>query len=429
MKIKTKKLDFDKAMKLKREKKLHPLKPNILFRTLIRVLALPDLRKTKFSYTEKGMDKVKGEPCLILMNHSSFIDLKIASAILYPRPYNIVCTSDGFVGKSLLMRLIGCIPTAKFVSDTQLIRDMQFALKEKKCSVLMYPEASYSFDGTATALPRRLGALLKRLDVPVVSIITSGAFSRDPLYNGLKLRKVKVSAEVCCLLTREQIAELSVEELDKVLDDAFSFDAFAWQKQNNIEITEPFRAEGLERILYKCAACKEEGAMEGKGTELVCHKCGKRYHLSILGELKALEGESEFTHIPDWYRWQRESVRKEIQNGEYRLDTEVDIAVLVNHKAVYKVGEGRLQHDENGFVLEGCEGKLSYTQKPLSSYGLYADYFWYEIGDVICIGKRDCLYYCFPKKSSVSVAKTRLAAEELYKLKKPHREKMAAKAE
>ncbi|MEE1280340.1 MAG: 1-acyl-sn-glycerol-3-phosphate acyltransferase [Oscillospiraceae bacterium] len=427
MKIKTKKMDFEKAYALPRAKKHKPLKPNILFRTLIRVLALPDLWATRFSYTEKGMDKIgKSEPCLILMNHSSFIDLKIASRILYPRAYNIVCTSDGFVGKELLMRLIGCTPTTKFVSDTQLIRNMQYALKENKTSVLMYPEAGYSFDGTATALPRRLGALLKRLDVPVISIITSGAFSRDPLYNGLRLRKVKVSAEVCCLLTREQIAEKSVEEIDKILDDAFAFDGFKWQKENNIEINEPFRAEGLERILYKCAACGKEGGMQSEGTELTCKKCGKKYHLNSLGELEAQNGETEFSHIPDWYAWQRECVKNELESRDYSLETEVDIGVLVDHKALYMVGDGVLRHDENGFALEGCGGKLSYTQKPLYSYGLNADYFWYEIGDVICIGTRDCLYYCFPKDKGVSVAKARLAAEELYKIKQPRREKVGA---
>ena len=36
---------------------------------------------------------------------------------------------------------------------------------------------------------------------------------------------------------------------------------------------------------------------------------------------------------------------------------------------------------------------------------------------MICIGNHDALYYCFPKDGDV-VAKTRLAAEELYKLKK-----------
>ena len=45
-----------------------------------------------------------------------------------------------------------------------------------------------------------------------------------------------------------------------------------------------------------------------------------------------------------------------------------------------------------------------------------SDYFWYEIGDMVCIGNKDALYYCFPEKEGI-VTKTRLAAEELYKLK------------
>jgi hypothetical protein len=42
----------------------------------------------------------------------------------------------------------------------------------------------------------------------------------------------------------------------------------------------------------------------------------------------------------------------------------------------------------------------------------------YEIGDIICIGDSNVLYYCFPQTDVDVVAKTRLAAEELYKLKK-----------
>ena len=62
------------------------------------------------------------------------------------------------------------------------------------------------------------------------------------------------------------------------------------------------------------------------------------------------------------------------------------------------------------------EGGLDYTQEPKVSYSLYADYYWYEIADVICIGNSKALYYCLPKEKGDIVAKTRLATEELYKL-------------
>ena len=417
MKIKTRSLPYETVMRLPKCKHRTPLHPNFLLRTVVRIASLFDLWATRFTYTAEGMEKVGKQPCLILMNHSSFLDLMIASRIFYPRPYGIVCTSDGFVGKEWLMRFLGCIPTQKFVSDITLIRDMSCLLKEKKVSVLMYPEASYSFDGTATALPRKMGVLLKKLNVPVVTVITKGAFARDPLYNGLQKRKVKVSAHVKCLATPEEIKALSVRELDELLDEAFSFDNFAWQKENGIEITEPFRADGLNRILYKCPHCQTEGQLEGKGTALTCHRCGKTWELNTLGQLEASEGETLFPHIPHWYRWERQQVRKELEDGSYCLDVDVKIGMMVDYKAIYMVGDGHLRHDLDGFRLTDEKSEILYTQSPLSCYGLYSDYYWYEIGDVICIGNQDALYYCFPKEGDV-VAKTRMAAEELYKLKK-----------
>ncbi|MBP3494385.1 MAG: 1-acyl-sn-glycerol-3-phosphate acyltransferase [Oscillospiraceae bacterium] len=418
MKIKTKKSTYEKVMALPRPEHKRPLRPHFLFRLLIRLLSIPDLLSARFTYVAERMELVGDQPCLILMNHSSFIDLKIASKIFFPKPFCIVCTSDGFIGKNWLMRLIGCIPTNKFVSDIKLIGDMRYALQEKQCSVLMYPEASYTFDGTATPLPRKLGVLLKKLNVPVVTVNTFGAFSREPLYNCLqKRKKVSVQAKVRCLLTPEEIRERSVAEIDAMLDEAFTFDGFAWQRENHVEIDESFRADGLNRILYRCAACGAEGHMVGKGIHLKCHHCGKVYEMDKLGRLKALQGKTEFSHIPDWYRWQRRQVRKELEEGTYKLEADVKIGMLVDRKAIYMVGEGHLHHDENGFTLTGCDGKLQYSQGPLTCYSLYADYYWYEIADVICIGTNDELYYCFPKGGDV-VAKTRLATEELYKMKK-----------
>ncbi len=419
MKIAVRHSTLEKVMARKRPAHQKPLRPNRLLALVIRILAIFDLLPTKFTYTWEDKEKLKkNEPCLILMNHSSFIDLKIASRIFFPRRYGIVCTSDGFVGfpMALVMRLIGCIPTRKFVTDVTLIKDMEYILKKKKCSVLMYPEASYSFDGTATPLPRKMGVLLKKLGVPVVTVITEGAFARDPLYNCLQKRNVKVSAKVNVLATAEELKTLTVAQLDARLDEAFGFDNFRWQQENKVKIDEPFRADGLNRILYKCPHCGAEGKTEGKGITLTCHGCGKVYTLTEYGFLQAKD--PAFTHIPDWYAWQRSQVRKELEEGTYRLDTEVDIGVMVDYSAIYMVGSGRLTHDCDGFRLTGCDGKLDYTQSALACYGLYADYYWYEIGDMICIGNNDVLYYCFPKDCGDVVAKTRLAAEELYKLKK-----------
>ena len=419
MKIINKKMDYDKVMALPVKPRKKPKKVNMFFRTLMKTLSVGELKATNFKCREIGMEKLgKREPCLILMNHSGFIDLQIAATVLYPRPFNIVCTTDGFVGKNWLMRQIGCIPTQKFVSDLALVRDMVYAVKELKSSVLMYPEASYSFDGTATTLPDSLADCLKMLKVPLVVIRTYGAFARNPLYNNLKRREVDVSADMEYVLSPEEIAEKSKDELNAIIREKFSFDGFRWQQENGVKITEDFRAECLNRVLYKCPHCLTEGKMLGEGTTLTCTECGKVYELTEEGFLRAKDGETQFSHVPDWFAWERECVKQEIIEGKYNLDIPVDISILKDMKCVYHVGEGRLTHSAEGFHLTGCDGKIDYAQKPLSSYSAYTDYYWYELGDIISIGTNKISYYCFPKTEGDFVSKTRLAAEELYKLKK-----------
>ena len=373
MKIATKKMSYEEVLKLPRLQHKNPLKPQLWLATIVHIVCASTLRKIKFSYTTERMELVGDQPCQILMNHSSFTDMKLAYGIFYPKKLGIVTSVDamtGILGK--LMRLLGCTPTHKYITDLTLFKDMEYMLKTNKSSVLMYPEAGYSFDGCATALPRKMGVLLKRLGVPVVTVITEGAFHRDPLYNMLQIRDVKVGAHVKCIATAEEVKAKSVDELDALIAEAFSFDNFAWQRDNKVSIDEPFRADGLHRILYKCPHCGAENQMEGKGIHLTCHACNTQWTMDEYGQLSAKDADPVYPHIPDWYRWQRDCVRKELEEGTYLLDTDVDIAVQVSLDCVCMIGEGHLTHDLNGFRLTGGDGKLDYSQSPVHSHTLYS---------------------------------------------------------
>ncbi len=416
MKIKTRRATYDEVMAIPQKPHRRPTVRSLFWHTLARLLVIPDLMATHLRINRK--EALPDEPCLILMNHSSFLDLKIAFKLLYPRRFSIVATTDALMGKERLMRWLGCIPTRKFVTDMSLIRDMKYMLHEKRSSVLMYPEAGYSFDGTATTLPGHLGGLLKMLDVPVVTVITHGAYARQPLYNELHTRRVRAEAECRLLLTREQIRSMSADELSAALGKVFSFDQFADQYARGEHITEANRADGLQRLLYKCPACRSEGRTIGRGTILSCKSCGKSWHMSELGRMEAIEGETEYPHIPDWYAWERAEVRREIEAGDYRLSLPVDIRMVVDTKALYDIGKGTLSHDADSLRLTDPNGRLLFEQKPRASHTVNADFYWYEISDVIGFGDRNALFYCFPESVDGClhpVAKVRLAAEEMYK--------------
>lgn len=138
------------------------------------------------------------------------------------------------------------------------------------------------------------------------------------------------------------------------------------------------------------------------------------------GQMAACDGETEYPHIPDWYTWQRMCVRKELENGTYSLDTDVNIAVQINLDGICMSGSRQLTHNCEGFHLVSKDGKLDYKQSAVFSHTLYSDYYWYEIGDMSGIGDNEFSYFCFPD-DNVSVTKVRLATEELYKIKKQKR--------
>lgn len=416
MKIKTKKSDYHSVMARKKYKRKKPVKTIRAFRWLMKTLGMGDLKAVSFSYKSHGTDGIKqDEPILILMNHSSFIDLEIATNIFYPRPLGIVCEADGFVGKEWLMRHIGCIPTHKFNNDLPLVRDLLYSVRTLKTSILMYPEASYSFDGTSpTPLPESLGKLVKLLKVPVVVVSTKGAFHRDPLYNLLKKRNVKVSADISLVLDKDDIEKKTSDEINALLKPYFNFDHFKWQKDEGVVINESFRAEGLESVLYKCPVCLEETGMRSSGEDLKCTTCGSMWHLEEDGSLSGVK----FSHIPDWFRWEREETEKEIERGEYKLIVPVKILLQVDMSSIYDVGKGTLTHTEKGFHLLSSDGAIDFKTSALDNYSLASDIFWYEKGDMISIGDDDKIFYLFPEEGYNVVSKARFATEKIYRMEK-----------
>ncbi len=418
MKIKNVVRTYDEVMAIEPPKRYKPKKPNIFWRTLTKVISQPALINSHFKGTQIGMEKLgKDEPALILMNHSGFTDFEIAYSMLYPRKFNTVAAFETFMGLEWIMKQIGCFQTRKYIADLQLIRDIKYCLTENKCSVLMFPEAVYTLDGTSVTLPSSLAKFVKMLGVPLCMFETKGVYLHVPAYGYVENRDVPIRATLRYVLSPEQIKEMSVDEIQAVIDREFSFDDFRWQKENKIVIDEDFRADGLHSILYKCPHCKTEGKMEGKGIHLTCHECGKVWELDELGYLKALDGETYFDHVPDWYRWERECVRQEVLDGTYGFDVPCDIMMIADTKALYRVGSGRLTHNmEEGFHLTGCDGKLDYRQSSKSMYTCEAVPYWYQIGDVIGMGNNRMLYYAFPTENKHVVGKVKLATEEIFKI-------------
>ena len=221
-------------------------------------------------------------------------------------------------------------------------------------------------------------------------------------------------------MTPEQIENMSVAQINETIRKAMQYDDYRYQEEEGFLITEPYRAEGLHKVLYQCPHCKTESKMASKGTEIFCTECGKRWLWQEDGYLKATEGETEFDHIPDWFDWQRAQVKKQIEEGTYHFSEEVEVYSLPRVYRYIPLGKAKLTHDpEKGFILGGhYRGQDYYINRQCAqTNSLHVEY------DFGPLGKRDCLdiytendsFYCYPSKRNVST-KLSLATEEIYKL-------------
>ena len=386
----------------------YPLHQGKFWTGLIWVLSKIALIGKNYKVETVNMEDLK-PPYMLLSNHMHFIDFELAAMATWPHPVSNVVSIDGYVIKFFLLEWIGAIATRKFTTDIHLVKSIRKVLQRGDI-LAMYPEARYSPCGTTAFLPDSLGKLIRMNKVPVVAVVHHGNHLYAPFWNFRNKRKVPFHTVFTQILTAEQVKTMSVEEINAAVRNALQYDDYQYQKDKGIRITEPYRAEGLHKVLYQCPHCLEEFQMDSKGAELFCKACGKRWVWQEDGYLKATEGETEFDHIPDWFNWERQQVAKQIDEGTYSFSDEVEVYSLPRVLRYIPLGKAKLTHDpENGFQLEGYYRDARYYihREPAQTNSLHVEY------DFIDISTENDSFYCIPTKKNI-LTKLAFATEEIY---------------
>ena len=414
--------DFDRF-----DMKIAPVRTKWYLRPLTFLLSWPDTAKHGSIIHKQGTEGIK-PPYLMLCNHNAFMDFKVATRAIFPARANYVVAIDGFIGREKLLRNVGCICKRKFTSDITLVRQLKKVIANGDVA-MVYPEARYSLCGTTAVLPESLGKLCKLLGVPVAVLICHGHHVNSPFWN-LHDRGVKpIEAEFRLLFTPEELKELDVDAVNSRLVDAFQYDDFAWQKERGIATKYTGHAEGLHKVLYQCPACGTEFRMNSKGMKLFCEACGASWTVSPLSELSrdevagaATAGDTkglDFTHIPDWYEWERANVRAEVEAGTYSSgDLEVHVDSLPNAKKFVRLGNGTMRHDMTGFHVSGTDDEGNPFSMEIAAQTQYSVHIEYEylgkFGDCVDLNTLEDTWYTYPHGRDFAVTKMALATEELY---------------
>ena len=403
---------FDQFEKF--DTKANPKNPMLV--PLTTIVGAMEVWKHKAKISKINMKGIK-PPYILLANHNAFLDIQMLRYITFPHKMSYIVAIDGFLGRKKFLESIGCICKRKFTTDPYLVKNIDYVINKQHNILAMFPEARYSLCGTTAIIPKSVARLVKHFNVPLVILKMRGHHINSPFWN-LRMRHVKgIEADLKCVATREEIQSMSIDEIDEIIQHEFIYDEYAWQKKKNIRIPYDWRAEGLHKVLYKCPHCGKEYEMSTSGSILKCNACGKEWFYTELGELEGKDGVTEFSHIPDWYEWERDEVRKEVEAGTYYFESEVHTDILPKDKFI-PIGKGKLVHNLEGFTLTGeFEGK-PYELKIASNkiYGVHIEYEYLgKYGDCVDLNTLDNTYYVYPERKDFSVTKISLAVEEIYK--------------
>lgn len=333
--------------------------------------------KLKFGFTivkDKRIRSLRG-PVICIGTHSFVLDVAMMILSQFPRRLNVVCGRDVFTWTPIkpIRKAAGLIPTSQFAVDLKSIKQMKQAV-DNGCSLALFPEGKISIDGRNLPFPNAgLAKLLRFLNANVVLCHNFGGYSSKPRWGRWRKGKIVHAAKV--LLTKEELATLSVDEIQQILVKEFTFNDHDYRERNHLRYRTKEPALGLHYILYKCPKCGAEYQMESDADTLTCTACGNRVTMDEYGVLRPATASDvcPYDRLDRWYDFEKEAIRQETARDDFRLSYPVvwerNLASVNRYE---ECGEGELYIDREriGFVgkdFDGNEVELECSLKNLNT--------------------------------------------------------------
>ena len=302
-------------------------------------------------------------PVIVIANHQSNYDFAVTAMAMWPMKLNFLVSSYFMNSKLLrgLLKLVGTIPKVQFVPDSSAALLSYRAIKNNQ-SIIIFPEGQVEYYGAEVTIDESIAKLIKRFKVPVVNIKLRGGF----LTNGKwSKRSYPARREVIIdtLLTKDQIAIMSEQEILKEVKEAISYNEYDWQRQKMIPTRRKRLTTGLQNILYRCPSCEKDFAMLSKKDTLYCEYCSYTVKLNKYGFFEAVEGDQEviFDNTADWFRMQQRQIKKEIESI-LPYTTQCELRSTNKNSLGYSMrGSGVLTIDRDGLYYEGTRDNEEYS--------------------------------------------------------------------
>lgn len=335
---------------------MHYQKPNLFCYRLAQIVSNIVARFIfKRKVLRNEIKDAKG-PYLVIANHQAAYDFVNLIGIT-KRPMSFVISNSFY--QSLPIRgfldKLGVIPKQQFQTSVNDMKKIKATIDAGE-PVVIYPAGLMCEDGLSTPIPAATYKLFQWLGVDVYMAKVSGTYFAMPKWSK-GFRSGRTNIEVYKLFSKEELAEMSKEEIREKADQALLFDAYREQEQLMVKYKKGDCLKGLENVLYTCPNCNSEFtiAVENQNT-LRCSCCEYSQVSDEYGFLhKNGNVGEEIRYISDWSKYIFQRVKERMASGEDRsLSSKTDIYMVDPKKKKFvKAGQGTVTLDGENFLIEG----------------------------------------------------------------------------
>lgn len=350
--------------------------------------------KLKFSYR---YEKAKNLPenYIVLANHNTDWDALFVAAAFPKQMYFVA--SEHIARWDRWYKLVNFLVepilrpkgTAAMSTVIEILR-----VTRNGGNVCLFAEGNRSWDGITCPILPSTGKTVKKAKCGLVTYKLEGGYFISPRWSEFNTRRGPLNGKPVNVYTKEQIASMSVDEINEAIKRDLYEDAYERQLANPKPYKGKRLAEKMENFLFICPECGKIDTMISHDDAVKCKECGHLFRYTQYGMLQG----TRFKTIKDMSLWQQEETAKIAAAGKGYTAGKAKLIKVERHTEI-PVAEGFLSmNGENlicgdkiipfdsitDFVMHGRRGivftadKEYYELKPEQGYNAFKFVLLYE---------------------------------------------------
>lgn len=310
--------------------------------------------RIKFGYTScRAKTRDLPENYIVLANHATDYDPLMVATSFRRQMY---CVGSEHISRwkrafPIIKFLVDPIMRKKGMSASHAIIDILRKVRHGE-RVFMFAEGVRTWDGVTCSIAPTTGQLVKKAGCALITYRLTGGYFLSPGWSA-HTRRGYSRGDIVNIYTVEQLADMSVDEINEAIARDLYVDAYELQLAAPKAYKGKGLAEGIENFIFICPECGKYETITSHGNEAKCSECGMTITFDKYGMISG----TRFKTVRELSDWQKEHISKAAKNGE--AYTACSATLYLVDEDMREAARGKATFGADGFTMGDLHIPLS----------------------------------------------------------------------